>query len=536
MILPRLLYGAWLTAARRHHTQLRRALANPEAAQQRLLRRILRDNAESRAGQRHGFAAIDSPSAFRRRLPLVRYDDLREELEAIRCGEPRVLTAAPVERLLPSGGSTGGAKLLPFTRALGRDFARGVGAWMVDLAGSYPGIRSGPAYWSVSPAFDGPAVDSRLPVGFDDDASYLGRWLAPLVSRTLVAPAALRRARPLESFQYATLRLLVAARELRLISVWHPSFLEILLDGRGEVWDRLVEDVAAGRLSPPAPLDEAVQRSLETGLRRDPKRAAELRALGPEAPAHLLWPRLAVVSAWGDGAAHAPCEALRRRLAPVAVQPKGLVATEAFISLPLGGGYPPALTSTYVELLDEAGETRGVAEARQGAEYELVLTTAGGLYRYRLGDVVRVEGRVGATPSLRLVGRADRVVDRVGEKLSEVFAATAIARAYDGEPQPAFAMLAPEGGSYALFVDRTPAAPEAVLGRLRAALRVNPHFAYAQDLGQLGPLRLVRVAPDAARRFLAHRHATGQDLGSIKATALADEAPWSEILGGEVVG
>jgi hypothetical protein len=139
---------------------------------------------------------------------------------------------------------------------------------------------------------------------------------------------------------------------------------------------------------------------------------------------------------------------------------------------------------------------------------------------------------VGATPSVRLLGRADAVVDRVGEKISEELAGRAIAEALAGEPEVSFTLLAPEGGQYTLYLDRRPGDPAAVRDRLTAALRRNPGFAYAQDLGQLGPLRLVLVPPDAGRRFLAHRHAGGRVLGGVKPTHLADQDDWTERLGG----
>jgi hypothetical protein len=543
VILPRLLYGAWLTAAGRHHRALTRALGAPQGAQDRLLRRLLRRQRETLYGRRYGFGTIDSVAAFRRRVPLVRYGDLEAEIAAIRGGTPGVLTAEPVRRLVPTGGTTGGAgsaKLLPFTAALGRDFARGVGAWMVDLAARYPAIRSGPAYWSISPAMDagGEAASAGVPVGFDDDAAYLGRWLEPLVSRTLIAPRALRHARPLEAFQYATLRCLLAAEALRLISVWHPSFLGILLEKMPLWWDALVADVARGTLTPPTPLPAGVQRALVRGCRADRRRGETLRTLGPEAPASTLWPHLAVVSAWGDGAARGPLATLADVLPGVAVQPKGLLATEAFVTLPFEGGYPFALHSAHFELLEEDGTPRGVHEAREGATYEVVVTTAGGLYRYRLGDRVRVDGWVGATPSVRLVGRADRVVDRVGEKLSEAFVAEAIARAYgaagEGAP-PAFTLLVPHGDGYALLMDRAPRAPEALAVALTAELRRSAGFAYAQDLGQLGTVGLAQVPPDATERFLAHHHGAGRTLGEIKAAFLEGGEGWLERLDGHIL-
>lgn len=532
MIPPRFAYRLWLAAARRHHRAYEAALADPERAQHRLLARILRANRDSAAGRRLGFAAIDSPEAYRRRVPPGGYEELRPHVDAIRAGSRGVLTAAPVERLVPTGGSTGAPKLIPFTHALGRDFARAVGAWLTDLAGRHPGLCDGPAYWSVSPAMEPPAAASAVPVGFDDDAAYLGRALEPLVTRTLAAPAALRHVRPLAAFRYVTLRYLVAARELRLISIWHPSFLDLVLAAGGEHWGRLVEDVARGTLTPPAPLGRGVARALRGRWRPDPERAAELRALGPGAAPAELWPRLAVVSAWGDAAARAPFAALARQVGEERAQPKGLLATEACVSLPFAGRHPFAVTSTVVELLDERGRPRWLHQAEDGAAYEVVVTTAGGLYRYRLGDRVEVRGRAGATPSVRLLGRADAVVDRVGEKISEELAGRAIAEALAGEPGVSFTLLAPEGGQYTLYLDRRPGDPAAVRARLTAALRRNPGFAYAQDLGQLGPLRLVLVPPDAGRRFLAHRHAGGRVLGGVKPTHLADQDDWTERLGG----
>ncbi len=529
MLGPRLLYAVWLGAARRHHRAYSAALAAPEAAQQRLLRRLLRANGESRFGRGHGFAGIDSVAAFRRKVPLQTYAELEPELADLRAGVPCVLTREPPLRLLPSGGSTGAPKLLPSTRSSARAVAAAVGAWMVDLASQVPAIRSGPAYWSVSPAFELPPLPSAVPIGFDEDAAHLGRLLAPIVARTLVAPAALRLARPLAAFKYTSLRLLLAARELRLLSVWHPSFLELLLAVRAEHWDRLLEDVCAGTSTPPVPLERDLP-----GLGRfrpDPRRAAELASLGPNAPVAALWPKLALVSAWGDAAARSPFAELARMVAPALAQPKGLISTEAFVSLPFAGQFPLALLSTFIELLDESGRVFGAHEVETGGVYEVVVTTAAGLYRYRLGDLVEVVGRLGATPSVRFVGRADRVVDRVGEKLSDAFVGRALAGAFGDEPPPPFALLAPEGGRYVLFLDRPPRDLPALRSRLAAALRENAHYAYAEDLGQLGKLEVEVAAPDAGARFIAHRHCRGQGLGDVKACHLADEDAWSEVLG-----
>ena len=58
----------------------------------------------------------------------------------------------------------------------------------------------------------------------------------------------------------------------------------------------------------------------------------------------------------------------------------------------------------------------------------MTITTAGGLIRYRTGDVVAITGRVNATPTLRSLRRT-ATSDLCVEKFTDAFAATALAAA-----------------------------------------------------------------------------------------------------------
>ena len=124
------------------------------------------------------------------------------------------------------------------------------------------------------------------------------------------------------------------------------------------------------------------------------------------------------------------------------MQPKGLLATEAFVSLPFGAHHPVAIRSHFFEFIDPAGKVHTIDHLYENGEYEVVVTTGGGLWRYRLGDWVRVNGFVGKTPSLSFLGRKSNVSDQCGEKLSEEFVATAMQEVFC-DHSPAFALLAP---------------------------------------------------------------------------------------------
>jgi hypothetical protein len=243
-----------------------------------------------------------------------------------------------------------------------------------------------------------------------------------------------------------------------------------------------------------------------------------------------------VISCWRDGAAGPHADRLFRAAGGVAVEGKGLIATEGIVSIPFAGRRPLAIRSHFFEFVDDAGRLHLADELQQGHEYSVVLTTGGGLYRYRLGDRVVVDGRVGRTPSIRFVGKEDRVSDRFGEKLSDGFVAAVLQSLFVDEAAPRFAMLAPvrvqDGLSYTLFVESGGVRAD-LASRLERELRRNVHYAWCVDLRQLYPARVVRVGPNADRAYLEACVARGQRLGDVKPAALDCDTGWENVFNAE---
>jgi hypothetical protein len=470
--------AAWAASASPAYAAFRAALREPEDAQRRWLADHLHCNADAAFARQHDLLRTTSLEEYRARVPIRPYDELVPWIDRIRRGERQVLTAEPVERLMTSSGSTAAVKLLPQTRTLRREFDAAIGPWIVDLFRRHPGAMRGRAYWSITPNTPPPRLDSAVPIGFEaDDAAYLGGLRSWLVGRVMAVPPEVASIPDGDALWRATLDCLVRRRDLSLISVWHPSFLSMLLDR----------------------LDG-----------RDPRDA---------------WPRLRLVSAWADAAAAGPFRQLRDRLPQVDFQPKGLLATEGCITIPFAGFHLPALTSHLLEFEDDESGLHLAHELRDDGEYAVVLTTGGGLWRYRLGDRVRVVGRLGSVPSLRLVGRADAVVDRFGEKLCETFVASIITRV---APEAGFAMLAPDGERYTLFLDRHPANGSAAT--LDAGLRDNPHYDHCRNLGQLHHADVAFVSRDVFARYTRRLTDLGMRLGDVKPTSLSGLADWRAAL------
>lgn len=548
--VPWLLNTAWMLKCSIEGAAFDRASRRVAESQSQLLLRTLRANRDTEFGRGHGFGDITEVRTYQERVPLATYEDFAAPIQRIASGETNVLTHEPVRLLEPTSGTTGGEKLIPYTAGLRRQFQRGVAAWIADLFRHRPAVREGRAYWSISPPLGAwRRSPGGLPIGFEDDAAYLA-WAEQFALRRLrVTPSAVVRLPAMENFRYATLLTLLAAEDLALISVWSPTFLTTLLAPL-EAWqERLCFDLQHGTLSLPQPLiGEAVQ-DLRCWLGPDPVRAHYLsRILRARAPwperLRLVWPRLALISCWADAAAAQFLPELRELFADVEIQPKGLLATEGFVSFPLTDrpGAALALRSHFFEF-EEPGRApcRLAHELAAGGRYGVVLTTAGGLYRYRLCDEVEVVGFHHQCPLLRFVGKCDATSDLVGEKLAETHVRAVLDRlaAVHGL-RPRFTLLVPvvdRPPRYRLYIQGPGITTDSpLLGPLQEGLeeglKENPYYRHAIEIGQLAPVEITALDPEGEAAWLLYERRCledGQKWGNIKPAALDRRTDWPEV-------
>jgi len=362
-------------------------------------------------------------------LPIVTYDDLVPWIERIVAGESDVLFAGRPVAYERTSGSSGAAKLIPYSAEGLRDFQRSLVPWIEQSVRDF--AITGGAYFAISPATRPPESIGGVPVGLPD-AAYLGDDVARWLAAASVVPVDVARITDVAKWRDVTLRHLAAARDLELISVWSPTFLLRLLDD----------------------LDDPVK----------------------------LWPRLKLVSCWASAASKPFAMELAARLPHATLQPKGLLSTECVVTTPLGitphghFEFEPSVTPSVSEGPGRAGRrathaTRPLADARGDTVVEIIATTASGLYRYRTGDLLR-DGE--------FAGRRGIVSDLVGEKLTEPFVAKCLenVRGY----------LFPEGRGYVVASESA-----VDLETIEKRLSENPQYAYARKLGQLAPLRAAHV-------------------------------------------
>jgi GH3 auxin-responsive promoter len=523
-------FGSNIPAIARFH----RALNRPAETQLQLLRTYLFRNAGSSYGQTHRFSEIKNYHEFAARVPLNDYENLQSWIERIRRGENGVLTAERVTHLIPTSGSSSARKLIPFTAGLQGEWDRAIGPWIGDLYGHLPSVAFGTAYWSISPAIQSEeSGTSAVPIGFEDDSSYLGGFKRRLVQMVMAVPPELRMVAPLAQFRYLTLLCLLRRPDLRLISVWHPFYLILLLEALPVYWSKLLDDVRTGGCAD----SDLLPGKIVSAFKFSPlsRRAKELKAAGPMA-LEKIWPQLKVISCWGDANAGFGFSGIQKLFPHALIQRKGLMATEAIVTIPFLQAHPLAINSHFFEFIDGHGAIRLAHELQEDAVYKVVVTTAGGLWRYRLGDQVQVTGFVGKTPSLRFMARSGNISDRFGEKLSEAFVAQAIQEAMTGQISlPRFVLLAPDedpsGCRYTLYIQGD--IPNNLSSRLETVLQRNPQYAWCRQLEQLKPPRVFRITSGGNEAFIARELSQGKRLGEIKTSPLSPRTGWTQCFQGD---
>jgi hypothetical protein len=433
------------------------------------VRGLLEKHADTGFGRAHGFASIRSPEDFRAAVPPMDYEAHRSWIVRAAAGEAGVLACGAPAGFERTSGTSSGAKWIPVTEELRAEFARGLASWFDGWRRRCPAVFDGRAYWAVSPPGMPPETSAGgLPVGMQGDAAYFPEEIGACLADWLVIPDC--GGDPAMVFR-ETAEALLAVRDLSVVSVWSPTFL----------------------------------------LGVD----AELRRLKSGFSWRGVWPKLALVSCWADASAAAWIPELRARLDGVAIEPKGLLATEGITSLPDAADGSPRLAHEchYHEFLDAGGAFTPADGLQTGAVYEVLMTTGGGLFRYRSGDLVRVTGRgADGWPRLRFIGRTGVVSDLVGEKLDERQVVAALLAA----DARGFLTVDAARPGYGLWIEDAGQAAAVV-----QLLRENPYFDQALALGQLGPVRVRALrAGWAAALAPALARTRGCRVGDVKPPAL----------------
>jgi len=465
----------------------------------------IKHNANTEFGKLHHFSKIKTMDDYRALVPVHSFSDLSEEISKIEKGESDILFSGEAIAFERTSGSIAGQKLIPYSENSLLDFRHAILPWLSDVASEY-NLTEGSAYWAISPATrDAEVTEGGLPVGMPD-AAYLGEDVIPFFHATSAVPQWVGTVSDFREWQLATLYYLVCSRDLVFISVWSPTFLLSLLDALQERKHDLEHILLNG--------GTMSGKSLAKDLLAYEILKTYYKNMNPKT----LWPDLKIISCWADASSLPFYQQLNKQFPDVPIQPKGLLLTEGVVTIPNQVGHTVlSADSGFYEFSDSESNIKLAHELIKGECYDVIMTTSGGLYRYRSHDRVVCDGYYSDLPILRFVGRGDCSSDLVGEKLTEEF----VTRCFDGIP--GFKMLLPvhdETPGYLLVVEeQSEQSTDSVRDKVETRLFNNPHYEYACKLGQLQRLRVLRLKNPLNMYLMSPEH-SGARFGDIKVPSL----------------
>lgn len=495
-----------------------RSQKDPRAEQERrftLIRNGLRGTVFAND---HQISDADDLSAWRQKVPIRRHGELLSYLDRVANAEPRVLTRAPVRSLLETSGTTGRPKWLPVTDTWAQSVADAQALWVLSLIRDDEGITKGPAFSIVSKA-ESARSPGGLVVGSNTGRMFLAqpwwvRWRAavPYTVYTIDDP---------ELRAYCILRHAL----VQPIVSWttaNPSTILLYCRHMARWWEDLSADCRDGTLShgPAANLEKSTRRALQSGAKKG--------ALPNEPLPARVW-NLRRINCWTGGAAAFFLARLPQALgAEVPVREVGITASEGFFAIPVDDQDSVLWAGGHVlEFVDEAGAVHWAWELKEGEVYRLVVSTEAGLYRYDLEDLVQVTGWLGPLPRLRFLRKAGRMLNSMGEKVTEDQVAEAGAGAFAGAIGISVTLRMAEVPNLAVAVEGAGDVREfdALLQRL------NIEYESRRSGGRIGPPTLHVVPPGTFAAWRARKVAAGAPEAQVKDPLVLPEAEWKQLIG-----
>jgi hypothetical protein len=500
---------------RRQLRQFEVACQSPEAVQRDLLFRILRNQQGTAFGRDHGFGSVATVADYRKSVPVAPYEYVSSYIDRVQKGETSALLAAKRVHLFAlTSGTTASRKLIPVTDDYLAAYKRGWNMWGVKMYRDNRGRRV--AMRPIVQMVGDPEefrTEAGIPCG--NLSGYTAMVQKRLIRRMYAVPYITGKIKDPKARYYVALRCSIA-RNVSQFMAANPSTLVQFARTLDAEKEHLLRDLRDGTLRTDLDLAPDIREQISRGLGRDAALAARLGTIAEKAGRLLptdVWPvEGTVINTWTGGSMGPYLRQLPQYFGEPPIRDLGLLASEGRMTIPFEDATPGGVLdiwSHYFEFIPE-GEidspqptVLGAHEIAEGKSYYLIPTTAYGLYRYHISDLVRVTGFFGRTPVVEFLGKGHRFANMTGEKLSEYHVTKAMDAVARRSAQPVTAYsLAPVWDErqpyYGLFLEESDATDT---GRLKQFLadfdrqlgEENIEYAAKREGGRLGPVRAVLI-------------------------------------------
>ncbi|KAK2406882.1 Jasmonoyl--L-amino acid synthetase jar6 [Trifolium repens] len=527
-----------------------RLTKDAENVQKETLKRILEENATAEYLQNLGLNGRTDPESFKACVPLVVYKDLEPYINRMVGGDVSpILTGKPITAIsLSSGTSQGKQKFIPWNDEL---FETTVQIYQTSFAfrnREFP-IQNGKAlsfiYSSKSSQTKGGVTAATATANVFKNPGYK-RAMEALKSPS-VSPDEVIFSPDFHQTLYCHLLCgLLFREEVQLVSSTFAYSIVYAFRTFEQVFDELVTDIKEGVLS-----SRITHQSIRTAMSKLLKPNPELANLIHKKCTGLsnwyglipeLFPNVKYVQGIMTGSMEAYLKKLRHYAGEVPLLTSEYGSSEGWIASNVNPKVAPEFATyailpqiAYFEFIPltqlDGNEFElkpvGLTDVKIGEEYEILFTNPAGLYRYRLGDVVKVMGFHNSTPEIKFLRRSNLLLTINIDKNTEndlQLSVEAASELLAGEKMEvidytSYIDLSKEPGHYVIFWEISGEANDEVLSECCTCLDksfVDLGYISARKSKGIGALELRVVRKGTFKIILEHCVRLGTSVSQFK--------------------
>ncbi len=514
---------------------------NPLACQKKVLFEYLKRQKDTEYGKKYNFSKIRSIRHFKSIVPLVDFESIRPYIKRMMKGEKNILTKDKVIFFGTTSGTTSLPKFIPVTKFSESKKNRLLELWVHYISESHPKVLDGKVLAVISQELDG-FTESGLPYGAESGHEY--KKIPGIVKNLYAIPYEVFEIKDYESKYYCILRIAME-ENITTIATLNPTTLILLCQKIDKFKERIIKDIREGSLDPNLMIDEAIRKKIEKKLKPNPKRADFLKNIlrkKLELLPKYFWPNLELIECWKGGTVKIYLKDFPKFFGNISIRDLGCLSTEASSSIPISdeekGGILAIETNFYEfipkEYINKKNKRTYLAnELRAGKDYYIIITSASGLYRYNIDDIVRVEGFYNKTPMISFIQKGTNAISLTGEKLYESQVVEAVNKALDENKLSVrfFSAISElrKIPRYMFLVEFTGNVPLAkkkkfLLSIEKGLYKENVEYHDIRMQGLLESPVLKVISPGDFEKFRAKKIANGSHEGQFKVTHLTGDS------------
>ncbi|TXG55296.1 hypothetical protein EZV62_020552 [Acer yangbiense] len=551
--------------------------SRPDEVQERVLAEILSRSANVEYLKRHGLDGRIDRDTFKQVMPVVVYEDLKPDIDRIANGDTSpILCSQPISEFLTSSGTSGGErKLMP---TIEEELVRRslLYSLLMPVINQFvPNLDKGKGMYFLfiksEAKTPGGLVARPVLTSYYKSSHFKNRPYDPYTNYTSPNETILCQ----DSYQSMYSQLLCGLYQnsevLRVGAVFASGFIRAI-QFLEKHWPFLCNDIRTGTLNPQI-TDPSVREAVLRILKPNPELAsfveAECKKESWRGIITRLWPNTKYVEVivTGTMSQYIPTLDFYSNALPLVCTM--YASSECYFGLNLNPlckpsevSYTLIPTMAYFEFLPVNRRPKSVNEklddqqlvdlvdVKLGQEYELVVTTYAGLYRYRVGDILKVAGFKNKAPQFNFVCRKNVALSIDSDKTDEVELQNAVKNAanhlspFDATlvEYTSYADTSNIPGHYVLFWEislggATPI-PPSVFEDCCLTIEESLNSVYRQGRvsdKSIGPLEIKVVESGTFDKLMDYALSQGASINQYKTPRCVKFAPIIELLNTRVV-